>query len=85
MSSRDILSIRRCALQPVKQTAAPATRTGRAEIARTPLIGSFSGFTGLSASRVKTASKHNPITSAISVLRIDGKLPLEPGYALHGN
>ena len=25
------------------------------------------------------------ITSAISVLRIDGKLPLEPGYALHGN
>jgi ABC-type phosphate transport system substrate-binding protein len=25
------------------------------------------------------------ITSAITVVRVDGKLPLEPGYALHGN
>ena len=25
------------------------------------------------------------ITSAITVLRVDGKVPLEPGYALHGN
>jgi ABC-type phosphate transport system substrate-binding protein len=25
------------------------------------------------------------ITSAIAVLRIEGKVPLEPGYALHGN
>ena len=25
------------------------------------------------------------ITSGVSVVKIDGKLPLEPGYALHGN
>ena len=25
------------------------------------------------------------ITSAVSVLKVGGKLPLEPGYALHGN
>ena len=25
------------------------------------------------------------ITGAVSVLKVDGKSPLEPGYALHGN